>query len=64
MVKDKENGRIVPVANQNVLSQVLSEVIEKAEERQRLAEKAVETVRGLKTAEEYFTAYKNSLQQQ
>ena len=58
IVKNGENGIVVPVGDSGKLAEAISGLIEKPEERERLAEAGWRTVKARQTKEEYLAEYR------
>jgi len=63
VVKNGENGLVIPVGDRKKMTEAVVNLYKNADERKRLASRGLETVKkiGVKTEDEYFKAYKNLL---
>ncbi len=61
IVKDKENGLVVPPQNKKLLQKAIFDLIENPNERRRLSQNALQTIEKFMAKEEHLEKYKNSL---
>ena len=62
IVRDGENGLVVPIGDKTALATAIIKLLENPDLGQKFKQKGLETMRGLKTKEQYLVDYKKTWQ--